>query len=192
MQGSRNIIWISIALFTGLFFSCTKELDAEEYKIFVSNPANGLRVNQAVGDFELSAMYEPTNYLLAQGNGNASREEYEQFEHFQFRIKLNAGGNILLYKETQQQNEVTRINHFGFIAQNDFEIRTANDTNQCKMVHFSRNYNLSPTIDLSLAFDAIPKSDDWQLVYEDQQFNLGTIKFLFKESNLNNLPELKL
>ena len=109
MQVNRSIILFSVALLAGFIFSCTKELDGNEYKAFVSNPENGLRKNQTIGDFELSAMYEPANYLLAQGNGDISKEEYEQYEHFQFRIKLNPGGNILLYKEkaTRRHNPIT-------------------------------------------------------------------------------------
>lgn len=189
---ANNIFTITFFLVFCFLYSCAKPLTAEEYAAYVSNPENGLRKDQTLGDFELSVMYEPTNYLLAKRNDSeVTKEEYEQFEHFQFRIKLSGGGDILMYKETQLQNEVTRINHFGFNAQRDFQIITSADTNQCKMVHFSRNYNLSPTIDLSLVFDPIPKDNDWQLVYNDKQFNLGKIKFLFKADDLNDLPELK-
>lgn len=171
--------------------SCQKDLTLEEYSAYISNPENGLRINQNLGDFELSAMFEPSVYFTKKQNGDLTLDEVSQFEHFQFRIKLNSGGNILMYKETQLQNEVTRINHFGFMGHQDFHILTAQDTFDCKLAHFSRNYNLSPTIDLSLAFDAIPKNDDWQLIYNDQQFNLGRIKFLFKSNDLENIPELK-
>ncbi len=190
MQGN-NVKWILISFLSVLLItSCVKKLNSEEYTSFVSNPDNGLRKDQVFGDFELSALYEPYQYVVANDRDFATKEEYERYEHFQFRIKLNKGGNILLYKETQIQNEVTRINHFGFSAQTDFKIFTDNDTVPCKLVHYSRNYNLSPTIDLSLVFDAIPKDTDWQLVYEDQQFGLGRMKFLFKQENLENLPEL--
>lgn len=184
-----NIFLIGV-LVIGLV-SCQKELTLEEYSAYISNPDNGLRINQTVSGFELSAMYEPANYFSARQNSDLTVEEASAYEHIQFRIKLLQGGNILLYKETQHQNEVTRINHFGFMAQDDFVIYTGSDTNRCKMVHFSRNYNLSPTVDLSLAFDAIPKTNDWQLVYNDKQFNLGRVKFLFKSEDLTDIPALK-
>lgn len=170
--------------------ACQKELTKEEYAAYIANPENGLRKDQSINDFELSVKYEPASYVVSQQEG-LTLKEVAQFEHFQFRIKLTKEGNILLFKETPFQNEVTRINHFGFSAKNDFSIRTGKDTIPCQLAHYSRNYNLSPTIDLSLAFDAIPKENDWQLIYKDQQFNLGTVKFHFDAEDLQNVPALK-
>lgn len=176
--------------------SCKKQLSSEEYATYVSDPANGLRKDQTVGDFELSVMYEPVDYLLGKSKDTRPAEEQQKefaaFEHFQFRIKLSEGGNILMYKETIQKNEVTRINHFSFEAKRDFMIVAGTDTNYCKLAHFSRNYNLSPTVDLSLAFDKIDSESDWQLIYDDKQFDIGKVKFLFKNDDLRNLPELKI
>jgi hypothetical protein len=175
--------------------SCTKELTPKEYGEYVSNPENGLRKDQTIKDFDLSVMYEPVEYILGQDTDekdlDSRREDLSKYEHFQFRLKLNAGGDILLYNETNEKNEVTRINHFGFEAHNDFMIISKGDTSYCKIAHYSRNYNLSPTVDLSLAFDEIEKDSDWQFIYTDQQFDLGRTKFLFKQEDLADLPVLK-
>ena len=175
-------------------FSCEKELNAEEYAQFVSDPESGLRKDVQINGFELSVMYEPADYLI--GKQNISMDDslvsnIRMYEHFQFRIRLIKGGDILLYNETVEQNEVTRINHFGFDAKNDFMLVSGIDTNYCKLAHFSRNYNLSPTVDLTLAFDKIEIKEDWQLIYEDNQFNLGRSKFLFDKNDLTDLPSLK-
>lgn len=192
----NNLLKILLGVLVLVSASCQKELTPEEYSKYISDPENGLRKNQTVGNFELSVMYEPVDYLLGKSKDNRpldqQREEFENFEHFQFRIKLTEGGNILMYKETVQKNEVTRIHHFSFEAKRDFTIVSGVDTNYCKFAHFSRNFNLSPTIDLTLAFDKIEVENDWQLIYEDKQFDLGKIKFLFKEDDLRNLPALKL
>jgi len=190
MQAKFKLIGLFVVI-GSLIISCKKELNQKEYAAYVSNPENGLRLDQNIGDFDLSVMYEPAEYFVSKSNSQLKLEEVSQFEHFQFRIKLNEGGNILLYRETQQQNEVTRIYHFGFMAEKDFKIVDGVDTVDCKLAHYSRNYNLSPTIDLSLAFDAIPKKNNWQFIYSDKQFNLGTVKFLFKSDDLIDLPSLK-
>ena len=183
-------------LLLGLFgFSCKKELNKEEYSAYVSDPENGLRKDQTVGGFELSAMYEPADLIIAKRDIKDAKEwksEYETFEHFQFRIKLKEGGNILMYHETAQKNEVSRINHFSFEAKEDFMILSGQDTSKCKLAIYSRNYNLQPTIDLTLTFDKIEKKSDWQLIYSDQQFDIGKVKFLFRQEDLNNIPDLKL
>lgn len=183
--------YIIVSYLLLLIASCEKQLTNEEYAVYVTDPENGLRINETVNDFDLSVMYEPSEYFAAKSEAQFTVEEVATFEHFQFRIKLIEGGNILLYKENQNINEVTRINHFGFTVKEDFFIVAGQDTLNCKLAHYSRNYNLSPTIDLSLTFDAIPKTNDWQFVYDDQQFNLGRVKFLFKSEDLSDLPALK-
>lgn len=193
MNNNFKILLVILILISA---SCQKELTPDEYSKYISDPENGLRKNQTVGDFELSVMYEPVDYLLGKSNDtrplDEQRKELSSYEHFQFRIKLREGGNILMYKETIQKNEVTRINHFSFEAKQDFVIVSGADTNYCKLAHFSRNYNLTPTVDITLAFDKIEVENDWQLIYQDQQFDLGKVKFLFKEDDLRNLPALKL
>lgn len=175
--------------------SCQKELTKNEYQSFVVDPENGLRKDFETKDFDISVMYEPAEYLQAKMSDNeiepVSLSDIENYEHFQFRIRLKSGSNILMYNETSSKNEVTRINHFGFTAQDDFIIVSELDTSRCKLAHYSRNYNLSPTVDLTLAFDRIEKTSDWQFIYSDQQFDLGRIKFLFKQEDLEDLPKLK-
>ncbi len=185
-----NRVYILIFLVFIALTSCQKELTAEEYLAYVNNPENGLKKEKEIGDFKIGVKYEPTQFLLSKQE-NVEEDELSNYEHFQFRMKLKRGGDILLYKESNDMNEVTRINHFGFEAKNDFFIVSNSDTTNCIISHFSRNYNLNPTIDLTLAFNAIDKKNDWQFVYNDHQFNIGTVKFVFKKEDLSNLPILK-
>lgn len=192
MQVSKVLIILSLlAIVIG---SCQKELNLSAYESFCSNPENGLRKEADSNGFLLSVKYEPSQLLIGrQGLSNIEAEDYgvDNYEHFQFQIKLISGGNILLHNETPSINEVTRINHFSFNAKNDFYLIQNEDTVACDLAHYSRNYNLSPTIDLSLAFPKIDKISDWQFVYTDKQFNIGRTKFMFKAEDLKNLPELK-
>lgn len=196
---NNNTYILLIVLLQILFVSCQKQLTAEEYVKWVTNPENGLRKDQKVQDFEISVMYQPQDYIIAKENvTNMNIKNYESkkkslgnSENFQIRIKLSHGGNILRYKQNNLLNETTRINHFSFSAKNDFSIITNEDTMACKLCHYSRNYNLTPTVDLSLLFDELDKKSDWQLIYKDKQFGLGTVKFLFKEEKISNIPLLK-
>ncbi len=187
------ILLISVVLFlTG----CSQALDHKAYMAYVSNPENGLVKTRTVGDFEVSVRYEPADFIIAgeQEKGSVDSEfksSAHEFEHFQFRIKLKQGGNILNYKSTSMINQNSRINHFSFNARQDFKIISGGKAYPCKLTYYSRNYNLTPTVDISLVFDRIPLADDWQLVYTDQQFDLGRIKFLLKQNHLADLPTLK-
>ena len=192
-------IAITISLLIAMS-SCSNELERAEFVSYVTNPKNGLRNDQNIGDFEISVMYEPVDYIIEREFRNDiskesvtdRKKELAEFEHFQFRIKLTKGGNILRYNENIYQNETSRINHFSFDAKRDFKIVSGNDTTYCRLAHYSRNYNLTPTIDLSLTFDKIEKTRNLQLVYQDQQFDIGKVKFMFKKEAFEDLPDLKL
>ena len=71
------------------------------------------------------------------------------------------------------------------------KIVNGKDTLACQLAHYSRNYNLTPTVDLSLAFDPVDKTKDFTLVYSDTQFNIGKVKFKFREDDFRELPALK-
>ena len=191
MLGSKSFLYIILGL---LFTSCTKYLDSEEYSAFVSDPENGLRKDESVSDFKVSVMYEPTEYIISQESPSdieSRRDELNDFEHFQFRIELLKGGNILTYKESASLNQNTRINHFSFYAKEDFKLVVDEDTSNCSLAIYSRNYNLTPTVDLTLSFKEQNKESDWQLIYDDSQFGLGRMKFLFDEHDLKGLPVYK-
>ncbi|MBI3136215.1 MAG: hypothetical protein HYZ14_16190 [Bacteroidetes bacterium] len=189
-----NNYWIGFFSIT-LLVSCTKQLSPEDYGRFVSDPENGLRKDQAVGDMEISVMYEPVEYMLSKESGFAEnttrKEELANYEHFQFRLKLTGGGNILQYNQTELNNETSRVYHYSFDSRRDFVLIAGTDTVPCKLAHYSRNYNLSPTLDLSLAFEKVSHEVDWQFIFTDDQFGLGRVKFLFKQADIEEFPELK-
>ncbi len=193
----RRILILFLLISGCCFFSaCTKNLSPDEYKAYVINPAHGLIKQADIGDFNLSLLYEPADYIIATEDGVndivSRREALNDYEHFQFRIKLKSGTDILNHLTTSSQNAASRINHFSYHVHQDFILVSGQDTNRCKMVHYSRNYNLTPTVDLSLVFDKKENQKDWQLIYTDQAFNLGKVKFLLKQNDLADLPTLKL
>lgn len=196
MNKYSNIVLLLCALV--VFSACRKSLSKEDYAAFVTNPENGLRKTENLGDIELSVLYEPADYLLSRefetggtDQAESRKIELDQYEHFQFRLKLSRGGNILKYREDSWHNENSRINHFSFDAQRDFQLVDGSDTLPCKIALYSRNYNLTPTIDLSLTFERSSRENDLRLVYTDSEFGIGKTKFLFKQEDIENAPELK-
>ena len=183
-----------------VFFSCSSVLEREDYVNFILNPDNGLIKKQTVENIEISVMYEPTDFIIQREFDllddetliSERKKELEDYLHFQFRLKLEKGGNILAFNQDEKYNESTRVSHFSFNSKNDFKIVSEMDTVACQIAHYSRNYNLSPTIDLSIVFDRLPTDQDWQFIYKDAQYGIGTTKFLFSKSDLQTIPTLKL
>jgi len=195
MVNRIKYISFSIVLFLTLI-SCQNQLNAKDYILWFSNPENGLRKDQFVKKFELSLMYQSSEFTKAKqitiNNYQSNlKSNLNKTEIFQFRIKLLKGSNILRLNQNEILNESTRINHYSFKAKNDFLIITKNDTLRCQLCHFSRNYNLTPTIDLTLVFDELDKESDWKIIYKDSQFGIGTVKFLIKNKDIKSIPVLK-
>lgn len=200
MKVSRTS-WKTIPVL-GLVFilsSCEKSLEQKDYAAYVTNPENGLKKTQVIGDFEISALYEPVDFILSKEFSLEDKQGIEQrrtelasFEHFQFRIKLLEGGNILNHDETMSCNESSRVNHFSFEATGDFMLIAGGDTLPCKLAHYSRNYNLTPTIDLTLSFPKANETNDLKLIYTDSQFSIGKVKFLFERERIEDTPALKI
>lgn len=177
--------------------SCKKTLTPAEYDQFIHDPDNGLRKTEIIGDYEVSALYETSEYIHSRESNISSRSptdrqsDLDKYEHFQFRIKHIPGGNILESNQDEFNNMNSRIQHYSFEAQNDFFLVNGNDTLPCKLSHYSRNYNLTPTVDLSLTFDKTDPQHDLKLIYADNQFNLGKIKFVFHREDIENAPNVE-
>ena len=76
--------------------------------------------------------------------------------------------------------------------QKDISLLDGKDTVPCDLYHFERAYDVSPSATILLGFTASKKTkNDKTLIIYDRTFNKGTVKFLFKASELNNKPKLK-
>jgi hypothetical protein len=74
------------------------------------------------------------------------------------------------------------VEYMSFTIQKDFSVITSkNDTIQCSGVMFERNFKIAPYHKLLLFFSGINPNDKIQLVYQDNLFKKGTLKFRFKE-----------
>jgi hypothetical protein len=68
----------------------------------------------------------------------------------------------------------------------------------CTMCHLEPASSINPELRIALAFDYEPsliygqKSKGCEVVYEDDIFNNGIIKFSFDVNDLHNWPELKI
>lgn len=181
------------------FFSCERSLSPEEYVAWAKSNSGNLIQKTSLKNIQLALKYEPSDLLIAEEilmdksvNRGSVKLAYDEFEHFQFQISKLNGGNVLEIDESQQLNRYTRVNYFTFLAKKDFVIIQNEDTLNCLSAHLSQTYNLSPNIDISLAFNRLKEDQDFQFIYNDTQFKLGKIKFQFGKELFADIPKLNL
>ena len=72
-----------------------------------------------------------------------------------------------------------------FNIKKDFTVFTSsNDTMSCAGVHFERNFKVAPFKRVLLYFNDIDPEDNINLIYKDELFGKGVLKFNLSEKPL--------
>lgn len=92
-------------------------------------------------------------------------------------------GEDLLTSNFTSRDYDASVRYMAFGIQNDFQIITSSkDTIPCSGVLFERNFNVAPFKRLILHFGDINPEDKIELVYKDQLFGKGTLRFDFDDN----------
>lgn len=92
----------------------------------------------------------------------------------------------LLKSDYTQMDYESAVKYISFTIQKDFyAVTSSKDTVKCSGVLFERNYRVLPFNKVLLFFSNINPEDNIQLVYHDNLYRKGTIKFNFTEQLLN-------
>lgn len=73
------------------------------------------------------------------------------------------------------------MNYLNFDIRQDFFIECNGVVKPCDLVLYSNSHGLKPSIELMLEFDK-PESEEYKIIYQDQLFDLGKVKFHVDES----------
>lgn len=213
MKGIKEIVKIILPC---LFIGCSgyPALDREDYVKYVTNEDNGILATKEINGINYQLQYEPINLKVLKKVKNRAvtvdqyKLEVENFkgsQYFIFKIALkNFQGDLLKYEVKDQSDYSNRVNYFSFQMQHDFYLLEGEDSLKCNLFHFERTYGVSPFCTFVLGFDSrddileIPRSltykenikNDKILIYNDQVFGVGTLKFKIKAIDINNIPEL--
>ncbi len=178
-------------------------LSAKEYVEFVRSTESGLVVHQDIEDIRFSTIYKPYEYIMLteRTSDGMSQEDIDKgisglegMQYFNFRIKsLKPGVDLLkLNWDGSQEQYFQKGDYLTFAIQQDFKLIDGNDTLACQMCHFARNYNVAPTLDFVLGFSSKEDISDKELIYSDQLFGLGKIRFKIEKKDIHELPRLEI
>ena len=188
---------INLICFIGVFFLCYScdnsktKTPKNDYKLFNLSQSGwkSKSIIHQVGDLEYKATEVPLQYYILKNSGLEDPKKVDSI------YQLNASERIIEMEFTQEQekdlllSEFTKksyeesVKYMAFGITNDFQVVTRlGDTIACSGVTFERNFKLAPFKRLLLHFGNIPPTETIQLVYRDELFGNGLLKFNFEET----------
>ena len=181
-----------------------KSLTADGLLSYTINPENGLLKTKKINEFSYSVKFKPIPYIIAQEADGKSvgAEEYAKkvdelrgLQYYDLRLEVeNTNDEILKYDLNSSEQYDARVNYLAFQMQNDIQLIDGNDTLNCLMYHMERAYDIVPYSTILCGFKNLKKTkiEDKTFVLHDNLFNNGIIKLTFLNSDIENIPQLKL
>lgn len=166
--------------------------------------ANGnLTESKIIEDFEFKLTYKPHLVMIIQDKDSipdietikSEALQYENLHYMTLSIKNKTWNSELLKFNAGSPEEYSeRINYYSFRCQNDLYFIEDKDTLKGAFVNFERAFDISPVLNITIAFERKRKGPyhDLSFVYDDKIFNNGKIKFELNSELISmfNSPEI--
>ncbi|MFT5790939.1 MAG: hypothetical protein ACI9LI_000268 [Saprospiraceae bacterium] len=204
----------SIWFLGGIFFllvlmicGCSKSpqsLKPKNYINWLRKPENGLNKTKTINDLAFTMCYRTNEDVVVLNN---KREEItkqlleqelndlgNELQYATFKIaRDNSNQSVLQVGNVSGDVYTKRIAYMSFDMQNDFYLIEGNDTLDCQLFHFVRNYELAPYVEFSLGFENSKNKiiQDKTFVYEDKLFNTGILKFTIDSKDIKQIPSVQ-
>jgi len=190
--GKRNLIIVVAIL---ILAACQKTKRNPESKIeerIFNLEENGWKsksISHFFSDIKYKATEVPLQYYILKNEGADDLEKvdsiYQSVKNervIEIEFQQEKSDDLLKSKYTHLDYE-TSVKYMAFKIERDFKIvTTTNDTISCSGVTFERNFKVAPFKRLLLHFGNIPEAENIQLLYDDQLFGNGLMKFKFTDT----------
>ena len=199
---SKNIF--SRIFSTGNIEGSSSTVSAKELMDYVIKPDNGLIKKKKISEFIYQVKFKPLDYIISKelkGNVIDSAEYIKKYnelsglQYFDFRIEVEGiSTEILKYNLQSISDYEERINYLAFKMQSDFKLVEGSDTLDCLIYHMERAYDVVPYTTVLLGFNTKVNSYylDKTIIFTDNLFKNGIIKFTFITADLIQIPKLEI
>lgn len=178
-----------------LFVSCQKEkitpVSDTEYKLFNLEQAGwkSKSVSHLFSEIEYKATLVPLQYYILKNEGRENLQKgdsiYESLKNeriIEVEFQQEKEDDLLKEIYTNRDYE-SSVKYMSFYIEKDFKVVTQKgDTVNCSGVTFERNFKVAPFKRILLHFGNIPEQENIKLIYNDNLFGNGLMKFNFKET----------
>ncbi|MFL5763544.1 MAG: hypothetical protein ACJ77K_06335 [Bacteroidia bacterium] len=178
------------------------QLELPQYAAWVQNEENDLVKNKTINDVNYQVAFLPVEFMAytelkhqeyTEQQFKETKAHYAGMSYFKLRIEVkDHTGEILKYELSSAQQYNQRLDYMAFRMQNDLCIVQGKDTLYPGLYHFERSYDLAPFADVMLAFDnqKFHPEEEFTIVYNDQLFNKGYLKYIYHQKQLIDLPNI--
>lgn len=147
---------------------------------------------QEIEGITFTATEVPISYYLLKEMGKEKIDKVDSLYEVNKRERIieftfqEEKDQDVLKEEFTGRDYKKSVEYLSFTIQKDFYAVTAKrDTLDCQGVLFERNFKISPQTRILLFFSGVDPNEKIQLVYQDNLFRKGTIKFNFQELIIN-------
>lgn len=168
-------------------------ISAEENNLVKSKDISELNYKMSFVPKECMAFKELKGQEYTNEEFDEALTHYKDMSYFNFRIEVpKEQGELLKYNLSSPQQYNDRINYMSFRMQKDIILVQDNDTLFPGIFHFERIFEVAPFATVMLAFDnkKINLEKEFTIIYNDQLFNKGYIKYYYQPNLLIDLPKI--
>lgn len=168
-------------------------ISAEENNLVKSKNISELNFKMSFVPKESMAFNELKGQEYTKEEFDEALTHYKDMSYFNFRIEVpKEQGELLKYNLSSAQQYNDRINYMSFRMQKDIILVQDNDTLFPGIFHFERIFETAPFATVMLAFDnkKINLEKEFTIIYNDQLFNKGYIKYYYQPNLLIDLPKI--
>lgn len=173
------------------------------YMAWAAKSDNGLSVEKTVDDIKVSLLYQPHEYLvLREQRGNVPGpsefeslvKEKEGFTYFLLRISPEETHTPILKTHLSSNGEYSeRLSYYSYQLQKDIFMVEGLDTIRTVLYHFEPPTDLTPFVNISLAFELSEEQlPDQTFVMENKYLGIGPIKIHLSQISFSSIPSLKI
>lgn len=178
-------------------------VDAQEYPTWLTTNGASLTREQVIGDLTYKFTRIPSEMLAVREVGvdaseaqlTEAKSHYSELVYFRLEIvAANHNGELLKKDLTDVQEYNRRVTYAAFGAQKDISMELGTDVIPCALCEFERSFDVAPVATFLLAFDIDEATADLNpvtLIFNDQLFNNGIIRFAWNAAEINAYPSLK-
>lgn len=158
-----------------------------------------------IQEFTYTLKYIPVDWMIcnelkneapSQAEIDSLRTCYEGMEYYELRLQVDHfDDEPAKYMLSSPQTYQERIMYMSFEMQEDLKAVVDNNrTIDCKLFNFERTYGLTPYATFLVGFskeDIGKNTTERTIVFEDNLFHKGDIKFNWSSTLIENTPKLK-
>jgi hypothetical protein len=164
---------------------CIARSAKQRYEDYLNDPVNKILQSIKVGDVKASLKWLPAEYrkMISRDEVAAdSDQEKEKFYYFDAKFEKTEG----------EKPAKEKMLYLDFDMQKDFVLVSGSDSIPPAICQKVEN-GISGSYEYIVAFEkpVDRNGDNFNVLYKDKVFGIGTIAFVYRSEDINRIPKLK-